>query len=284
MPTSATPSPKLIYKRQEKTAKFFNEPLPEGLALKMMLIPGGAFSMGSPPEELHSIFNQGPQHQVSIPEFCLGKYLVTQAQWRVVAALPQVNQPLVDNPSEFEGDLYPVEQISWLDAVEFCDRLSVYTKRQYRLPSEAEWEYACRAGTITPFSFGETITTDLSNYNGVDSGGYLGWSGFYGDGPNGVYRQTTTPVDSFPPNAFGLCDMHGNVWEWCADHWHRNYEGAPTDGSAWLNESNDRLRRGGSWGDTPRDCRSAYRHYNGQRARANFIGFRVVCSTPKIIL
>ncbi|MFM9160298.1 MAG: formylglycine-generating enzyme family protein, partial [Dolichospermum sp.] len=128
-----------------------------------------------------------------------------------VAALPQVNQELKPNPSRFKGDgstlltnHRPVERVSWHDAVEFCARLSNYTKRPYRLPSEAEWEYACRAGTTTPFHFGETMTTDLANYNGNYT---------YGDGSKGVYREETTEVGSFKiANEFGLYDMHGNVW------------------------------------------------------------------------
>jgi serine/threonine protein kinase len=122
--------------------------------------------------------------------------------------------------------------------VPICEKLSQKTGKTYRLPSEAEWEYACRAGTTTPFYFGETITTDLVNYNGNST---------YASAPKGQYRQQTTPVGSFPPNAFGLYDMHGNVWEWCQDHWHDNYNGAPTDGSAWTddNDNRSRLLRGG---------------------------------------
>jgi formylglycine-generating enzyme required for sulfatase activity len=152
--------------------------------------------------------------------------------------------------------------------VEFCDRLSNHTKRQYRLPSEAEWEYACRAGTKTPFHFGETITTDLANYDGQKSKGF--------------YRSQTTEVGSFGvANNFGLYDMHGNVWEWCLDDWHSNYKGAPTDGSAWLDNkesSNGKLLRGGSWYDLPEHCRSAYRSYYNLDGYYHSIGFRVVCS------
>jgi formylglycine-generating enzyme required for sulfatase activity len=203
----------------------------------------------------------------------MGKYQVTQAQWRFVAQLPQVNRELEQDPSHFKGDNRPVESVSWEDAVEFCLRLSEHTKRQYRLPSEAEWEYACRAGTTTPFHFGETITSDLANYNGEYS---------YGQGPKGVYKQETTKVGSFGvANNFGLYDMHGNVWEWCQDHWHSNYEGAPTDGSAWLSnkeDSNRKLLRGGSWNVDPGNCRSAFRYYSYLVSNLNDIGFRVVCS------
>ena len=157
---------------------------------------------------------------------------------------PKLNRELKADPSRFKGDNRPVEQVTWFDAVEFCQRLSQYTKRNYRLPSEAEWEYACRAGTTTPFHFGETITSELANYNAEST---------YGDAPKGESRGETTEVGSFGvANGFGLYDMHGNVYEWCADQYHDNYEGAPTDGSAWIEEINDndnhsRLLRGGSW-------------------------------------
>jgi hypothetical protein len=166
------------------------------------------------------------------------------------------------------------------EAVEFCARLSRETGREYRLPSEAEWEYACRAGTTTPFHFGETISTDLANYCGEDRtiNGTL-YKGSYGDGSNGIYREQTTEVGSFSANAFGLYDMHGNVWEWCADHWHDSYDGAPTDGSVWLseNENTSRLLRGGSWGYDPFVCRSASRNDYSAEIRYVYNGFRVVC-------
>lgn len=129
-----------------------------------------------------------------------------------------------NNPSRFKGEKRPVERVSWKDAVEFCQKLSALTGETYRLPSEAEWEYACRAGTTTPFYFGKTITSDLVNYDGNYP---------YGSGPKGTYRKETTEVGQFPPNAFGLYDMHGNVQEWCADTYHDSYQGAPTDGSVW---------------------------------------------------
>ena len=140
--------------------------------------------------------------------------------------------------------------MTWHEAVEFCQRLSQYAGRTYRLPSETEWEYACRAGTMTSFHFGETITTDLANYQGIDNKSFS-WSGSYGRGPKGIYRGETTPVGSFGvANPFGLYDMHGNVWEWCEDDWHNSYKGAPADGSAWvdetLSERGSRLLRGGS--------------------------------------
>ena len=272
--------PKIIIHEYERTAQYFIEDLGNGIQLEMVMIPSGSFMMGSPETEEGSNDDERPQHQVTIKAFCLGKYQVTQAQWKAVAAFPQVNKELKLDPSRFKGDgstsltnHRPVEQVSWEDAVEFCDRLSRHTKRQYRLPSEAEWEYACRAGTTTPFHFGETITTDLVNYNGNYT---------YGQGSKGVYRKETTEVGSFGvANNFGLYDMHGNVWEWCQDSWHSNYKGAPTDGSAWLDNkesSNRKLLRGGSWSYNPADCRSAYRYYYDLDLNYSNIGFRVVCS------
>ena len=275
--------PKIIIHEYERTAQYFIEDLGNGIQLEMVMIPNGTFMMGSPKTketEKGSRDNERPDHQVTIKAFCLGKYQVTQAQWKAVAAFPQVNKELKLDPSRFKGDgstsltnHRPVEQVSWEDAVEFCDRLSRHTKRQYRLPSEAEWEYACRAGTTTPFHFGETITTDLVNYNGNYT---------YGQGSKGVYRKETTEVGSFGvANNFGLYDMHGNVWEWCQDDWHSNYEDAPTDGSGWLDiekSNNRKLLRGGSWYYSPGHCRSAYRYYYNLDYGNDSIGFRVVCS------
>ncbi|KOP23036.1 hypothetical protein AMR41_28255 [Hapalosiphon sp. MRB220] len=271
--------PKIVINRTEKTAQYYTEDLGNGMTLDMVLIPDGSFMMGSPEDELERFDSESPQHLVNINQFCMGRYPVTQAQWKAVAALPQVNKELKPDPSYFKGDKRPVEYVSWYDAVEFCDRLTSHTKRPYRLPSEAEWEYACRAGTTTPFHFGETITTDLANYRGTDDES-LKWSGSYGPGPKGIYRKETTPVDEFGvANAFGLYDMHGNVWEWCLDHWHDNYEGAPTDGSAWLsdNDNQSRLLRGGSWTFNPESCRSAYRYDFNPDLDLDLIGFRVVC-------
>jgi formylglycine-generating enzyme required for sulfatase activity len=278
--TQAQP-PKLIFQRRRQTVPFFLEALSQDIGIEMMQIPAGTFMMGSPKGELERQEREGPQHEVSVATFFMSKYPVTQAQWRFVAGLSQVNRELSPEPSRFKGDNRPVESVSWYDAVEFCARLSAHTGRTYRLPSEAEWEYACRAGTTTPFHFGETITTDLANYRGTDNEAQ--WSGSYGSGSKGEYRQETTPVDQFGiANAFGLCDMHGNVWEWCYDHWYDNYTGAPTNSSAWLSEhdSAERVLRGGSWLDYPMDCRSAYRDssYPGL-ASLNF-GFRVVCIAP----
>jgi formylglycine-generating enzyme required for sulfatase activity len=173
---------------------------------------------------------------------------------------------------ETNSDQRPVDIVSLLDAMEFCHRLSQRTGRHYTLPSEAQWEYACRAGSTTPFAFGATLTAELANYNANTT---------YGEGPKGTNRKQTTPVGLFPANAWGLHDMHGNVWEWCLDHWHESYEGAPSDGSAWLkpsaSEEEPRLLRGGSWLSFPRDCRSASRGRNQPDNALSDVGLRVVC-------
>ncbi|MFH7245676.1 MAG: formylglycine-generating enzyme family protein [Spirulina sp.] len=252
------------------------------LTLDMVLIPGGTFMMGSPDDEPERFDREGPQHEVTVPPFFMAKTLITQAQWRAVAhQLDPVDRELDPDPSSFKGDDRPVENVSWHDATEFCARLSCLTGRDYRLPTEAEWEYACRAGTTTPFAFGETLTADLANYDA---------SVTYAEGVKGEYRRETTPVGSFPPNAFGLYDMHGNVWEWCQDHWHDNYQGAPTDGSAWLfsderKDKNDprRVLRGGSWLFNPRNGRSACRNNRHPDARTYNYGFRVVCSAARAL-
>ncbi|WP_392476090.1 formylglycine-generating enzyme family protein [Nostoc sp. C110] len=275
---------KIVINETQKKAQYYVEDLGNGITLDMVLIPGGSFLMGSPEDELERRDSESPQHSVTIQQFCIGKYAVTQAQWKAVAALPQVNRELQADPSRFKGDQRPVECVSWYDAVEFCDRLSSHTKRQYRLPSEAEWEYACRAGTTTPFHFGETITSDLANYRATET---------YGAGVKGTYRQETTVVGSFEvANAFGLYDMHGNVFEWCLDDWHDNYEGAPTNGSPCFDSKNDDLYqkkgsavlRGGSWINDPGYCRSAYRNYYFTRDDlGNYLGFRIVYAAGRIL-
>ena len=224
-----------IIKRETQQAQYFTEDLGNGITLEMVAIPGGKFMMGSPEGEGYD--SEHPQHEVTIQPFFMGKYLVTQSQWRAVAALSRVDRDLNPDPSRFKGDRLPVENISWFDAVEFCAILSKVTGKNYRLPSEAEWEYACRAGTTTPFHFGETITDKLANYYA---------SSTFADEPKGKERNKTTPVGTFLPNAFGLYDMHGNVLEWCADVWHDNYE--PIKGTPGFENDNDnRLLRGGSW-------------------------------------
>src|SRR5205085_11390022 len=182
-----------------------------------------------------------PQRQISVPRFFMSKFEVTQAEWRAVARLPVVSRQLEENPSSFKGDdSLPVQNVSWFDAVEFCERLSRAMGRRYRLPTEAEWEYACHAGTTTPFHFGETITAELVNYNANNP---------YGEGPKGEARRRPVPVGATgAPNAFGLYNMHGNVAEWCSDFWHESYIGAPADASSWeaRGDATQRVVRGGS--------------------------------------
>ncbi len=269
-----------------RRAQGFREPLgaeaDHATSLPMLWIPPGRFWMGSPEDEPERRSGEGPQHLVQLQGFFLSQTPITQAQWRQVAQWRPTkgegawNQKLNPNPSHFKGDQRPVEQVSWEDAMEFCRRLSQRTGRRYTLPSEAQWEYACRAGTTTPFHFGSTISTKLANYNGNE---------VYGDGAKGDFRQQTTDVASFPANPWGLHDVHGNVLEWCADHRYPNYEGAPEDGRAWIdedakenkNETNSRLLRGGSWSYHSWLCRSASRDFPLPDDRGDFIGFRVCC-------
>ncbi len=250
-----------ITNRRNEEANYFEEDLGNRVTLEMVQIPEGTFTMGSPEGEAERGQDESPQHQVKVPEFFMGKYEITQAQYKAIMG---------SNPSNFKGEKRPVEQVSWDEAVEFCKKLSQKTGKTYRLPSEAEWEYACRAGTTTPFYFGETITTDLVNYNGDYP---------YGSAPKGEYRQQTTDVEKFPPNSFGLYDMHGNVWEWCEDVYNDNYIDAPKDGTAWLTgeDNNTKLMRGhGGWLDAARFCRSAARASFVRALRASHVGFRVV--------
>jgi formylglycine-generating enzyme required for sulfatase activity len=260
--------------RITKSAEYFAH-LGNGELLEMVHIPGGTFIMGSPKNEEGYHESQSPQHQVTVPSFFMGKYLVTQKQWRLVAALPKVKIDLESDPSNFKGDNLPVESVSWNHAQEFCARLSRKTNKAYRLPSEAEWEYACRGGTTTPFYFGETISTELANYNGDYT---------YGGGAKGEYRGKTTVVGKFPANPCGLYDMCGNLYEWCEDEWHENYTNAPTDGSAWSDGSNCYATlRGGSWLYNPLSCRSASRVYFSRDVHDTSFGFRVVCVVGRIL-
>ncbi len=234
--------------------------LGNGVTLDMVSIPGGKFMMGSPEGE--GEYSENPQHEVTVRSFFMGKYPVTQAQWKAIASLPKIERDLEPNPSRFKGDHRPVEYVSWDDAVEFCARLSKRLGREYRLPSEAEWEYACRAEMTTPYHFGETITDKLANYDRNFGG--------------------TTPVGQFPPNAFGLFDMHGNVYEWCEDDWHVDYHGAPNNGIAWVSEAGDtKVTRGGSWGYVRYLCLSAFRSISSRDFSNNDVGFRVVCVVSK---
>jgi formylglycine-generating enzyme required for sulfatase activity len=257
-------------KQKPITVSGYQEQLAENIAINLIQIPAGEFQMGSPDKETGRQSDEGPQHQVKLGSFFMGQTAVTQAQWQVVAGLPKQQLELKDQPSRFQGANRPVEQVSWEEAEEFCRRLSVRTGRDYSLPSEAQWEYACRGGTTTAFSFGEKLTPELANYNGNFT---------YASGLKGVYRQKTTEVGSFPANGWGMHDMHGNVWEWCLDPWHGSYEGAPADGSVWTAGGGEiKLLRGGSWDYYPKYCRSAYcRCYNLPVFRGGIIGFRVCC-------
>jgi formylglycine-generating enzyme required for sulfatase activity len=256
--------------RERNMTRFFTEDLGSGIFLEMVSLPSGNFLMGSKDNEGDA--DERPRHLVTIEPLCVGKYPITQAQWRAVTALPKVNIALNPNPSKFKGVNRPVENVSWHEAQEFCDRLYQKTGRKYRLPSEAEWEYACRGGTTTSFHFGENITADLANCGGSDSAILEGRNRF---------RRETTPVGSFElANNFGLYDMHGLVWEWCADPWHNNYIGAPDDGSVWEwdGDKNRRVLRGGSWSFSPILCRSASRSWNESDGGLRICGFRVVVS------
>jgi len=248
-----------IVNRETRTARQKTEDSGFGFKLEMVYIPGGTFTMGSPENE-EGRCNDEKQHSVTLSPFYMGKYPVTQAQWEAVMG---------SSPSNFKGPNRPVENVSWDEAAEFCKKISQKTGKKYRLPTESEWEYACRAGTDTPFYFGKTVTPDLVNYDGNSP---------YADAPEGKYRPETTEVGIFPPNAFGLYDMHGNVWEWCGD-WYGDYpSGAVTDptgpgiGSA-------RVFRGGCWSYYAGYCRSAYRNRNTPSNRYYNLGFRLVLSS-----
>ncbi|NEO33760.1 MAG: formylglycine-generating enzyme family protein [Symploca sp. SIO3C6] len=255
-----------VSRRRQQAQQQLTENLGYGVQLEMVAIDDGIFMMGSPDSEAGRSDYEVPQHLVKVAPFFMGKYPVTQEQWLIVAGFPQVNRSLNPNPSRFKGSNLPVECISWYDAQEFCNRLSQQTGREYRLPTEAQWEYACRAGTTSLYHFGEAISPELANYS--------------------KNRNRTTPVGSFQvANNFGLYDMHGNVWEWCADHWHENYEGAPSDGQAWLGSDNDnrRIIRGGSWNNRPSFCRCASRNDFYRDLDDYVIGLRVVCVVPRTL-
>ncbi|MEO5376100.1 MAG: SUMF1/EgtB/PvdO family nonheme iron enzyme [Alphaproteobacteria bacterium] len=232
---------------------------------EMVAIPAGRFMMGSPEDEKGRFASEGPRHEVTIGyRFALGRYAVTFEEYDRFVAATGGREP---SDHGWGRGRRPVIDVSWEDAQAYARWLSVETGQSYRLPSEAEWEYACRAGTTTPFHTGETISTSQANFDGNFT---------YVTGAKGEYRRQTMPVGSFPPNAFGLYDMHGNVWEWVEDVWHENYTGAPVDGSArTTNGSNFRVNRGGSWNYYPRSLRSAYRDGSSADLRSNLLGFRL---------
>ena len=246
-------------------AKYVTFDLNQEVSIDLIGIPGGKFTMGSPEQEVERDAHEGPRHEVGIRPFFLSKYPITQAQWQVVMG---------SNPAKFSTDTtHPVEKVSWFDCLEFCQKLSEIIGRSTRLPTEAEWEYACRGKqkTALPFNSGITINTDFANYNGEFT---------YGIEEESSSRDRTTPVGSFYPNCYGLYDLHGNVAEWCQDTWHDSYEGAPDDGSAWIEENSKtpRILRGGSWLHLPGSCRSAYRLKAEPTAKSDAFGFRIASS------
>jgi formylglycine-generating enzyme required for sulfatase activity/tRNA A-37 threonylcarbamoyl transferase component Bud32 len=234
----------------------------KNVELEMLYVPDGEFLMGAPSDEVGSLAHERPQHQVMMRFFHMSKFPITQEQYLAVMGR---------NPAKFSGDRRPVERVSWHDAAEFCERLSSQSDRLYRLPTEAEWEYACRAQTTTAFYFGNNIYANLANHNQNGSAGKF---------KSNLVRRETSAVDIFPANNFGLHDLHGNVWEWCADNYHADYRGAPTNGDVWPAEIDRNLRvlRGGAWGCSAPECRSAARHWELAEHRSNKIGFRVVCN------
>jgi formylglycine-generating enzyme required for sulfatase activity len=255
----------------------------EGKGPELVLLPTGRFQMGSPEHERKVAMAAGsqqswlarelPQHWVGIEKpVAMGRYPVTVGEWRAFVQATGWHpggDVDWDAPGFAQTDRHPVVGVNWFDAIRYVRWLSETTGKSYRLPSEAEWEYACRAGTKTAFSFGDTITTDQANYDGNFT---------YNGGARGVYRRGTTPVGAFPANPWGLYDMHGNVWEWVQDVIHDNYEGAPLDGSAW-EEGGDQARRvlrGGSWLYNPRYLRSALRNGFSAALSNDIVGFRVV--------
>jgi formylglycine-generating enzyme required for sulfatase activity len=243
----------------------FTEKLPNRVTLEMVSLPAGEFLMGSPDSDPNAESYEKPPHQVKVNSFAIGKYPVTQAQYQAVMGT---------NPSHFKNNSWfknnpqnPVENVSWNDAKAFCQKLSQITGKTYRLPTEAEWEYACRAGTTTRFYFGDDAN-QLGDYAWYD----------------GNSQDKTHPVGQKKPNAWGLYDMSGNVFEWCEDNWHDSYENAPRDGSAWLIRDNHfQILRGGSWYDFPNYCRSAYRHNLNRRDFNYDFGFRVVCGAGRTL-
>ena len=241
--------------------------LPGGVELEMIKIPAGSFLMGSADNDPGAYGEEKPQHRVTLQEYYLGKYPVTQEQYQAVMG---------NNPSRFQDNLKnPVDSVSWNDAKAFCQKVYELTGKKVRLPTEEEWEYGCRAGTTTPFYFGETISTEQANYNGNYT---------FGQGEKGIYRQKTTPVGSFLANKFGLYDMHGNVWEWCEDGWHESYAEKPEsikqNGNTIWSSSNElrHILRGGFWFVNPSFCRSANRDWDGADVRYDFYGFRLALS------
>ena len=239
--------------------------LPGGARMEMIYVAPGAFSMGSPDYEDGRLDDE-TKHRVTLTKgFWLGKYEVTQRQWESVMG---------DNPSEFKGDYRPVEHVSWNDCQEFIRRVSGAAKEQLggeaRLPTEAEWEYACRAGTTTAYSWGDALNGDRANCNGGHPCGTT---------VKGRYRGETVDVGSYSPNNWGFYDMHGNVYEWCQD-WYRDYNvGDVIDPQVPVPDSWEwHILRGGCWDSYAAECRSAYRRWTYPDNRGEVLGFRLCCS------
>ncbi|MGC1218988.1 MAG: SUMF1/EgtB/PvdO family nonheme iron enzyme [Phormidesmis sp.] len=264
-----------VIKRSRGEATTFIEKLGAGITLKMVRIPSGRFTMGAAAGEKEASDNEYPPKAVSLSEFWIGQYVVTQAQWKAIMGPKVINAQTPPNAiHRIKKPLQPIDNIFWTDAVEFCQRLSQLTGRDYRLPSDAQWEYACRAETTTPFHFGDTLTPDLANYNGNYA---------YGEGPKGLYREQSTEVGCFPPNGFGLYDMHGNVWEWCLDGWQNFEPHSPARDNIQRLSGQKKSLRGGSWFYLPTNCRSAHRLTYPFHSRTDDIGFRVVCTLPSTL-
>jgi formylglycine-generating enzyme required for sulfatase activity len=296
-PLSPVQPPLRLLRWQART-QVFHEELGGGARLTMVRIPAGSFQMGSAEQEPGRHANEGPVHTVTLAEFLIGQTPITQAQWRTVARWQERpgerwGREMNPEPAKFQGeearllagetttDERPVERVSWEDSIEFCSRLSQRTKRNYTLPSEAQWEYACRAGTSTAYCFGAIIYSDLANFRGTDA---TRFNSLNIPDPQPLFREQTTPVGMFPANPWGLYDMHGNVWEWCLDSVRSSYEDGPYDGSAWEDpQAPKELRkrsRGGSWAMPPGFCRSAFRSPPKADVAAgpyDDTGFRVVC-------
>jgi len=243
---------------KSEAEKYVTLDLGGGVSMELVLIPAGEFTMGSPTTEDGREDDESPERPVTLSEpFYMGVHEVTQEQYEAVIG---------KNPAHFKGAKRPVEKVSWSDAMEFCRKLSATTGMMVGLPTEAEWEYACRAGTTTPFHTGRTISTDQANYDGDHT---------YGDGKKGEDRGKTLAVGSFRPNGWGLYDMHGNVWEWCSDWYGDSYAHALDQDPTGPESGTLRVLRGGGWGHNPQNCRSASRHWYAPGFRSLNYGFRV---------
>jgi formylglycine-generating enzyme required for sulfatase activity len=253
------------------------------VGMRLVLIPAGEFLMGSPKDEKGRASDEGPRHKVKLTRsFYLGVYAVTQGEYQKITGT---------NPSwycatgggkhkvkDLDTHRFPVERVSWVDAVKCCEKLSELEAekkagRKYRLPSEAEWEYACRAGTTTPFHFGKSMSSRQANFDGDTP---------YGGAAKGAYLRRPAKVGSYRPNAWGLYDMHGNVWQWCQDRFAKDYyRGSPKEDPRGPKKGDRRVLRGGSWHGPASDCRAAFRNWNISGILSDDIGFRVVCAVPK---